>query len=116
MDRVNRVFLVQELDEDFSTLKDRVFTDYTKAIAYFKQLLGEFLLDAFHDSEEKDGARDLSVFFKTYDKLYFEIGGGETVTSVPEEFEKFKEDCNGIIRFGDFDSFVIVLKMIEEVM
>ena len=117
MERIDTRFLVQEVDNDFETGKDRVFANYERAAAYFKQLLGDFLLDAMNDSNEGEhGGKDLRTFFETYDNLYFEAGGGEKLTKIPTKIEEFRENCNGIIRFGDFDSFVITLKTIEEVM
>lgn len=117
MERIDTRFLVQEVDSDFETSKDRVFANYERAAAYFKQLLGEFLVDAMNDSNEReDGSKDLRTFFEVYDHLYLEAGGGEKVIEIPTKVEEFRENCNGIIRFGDFDGFVITLKTIEEVM
>lgn len=117
MERVDTRFLVQEVNNDFKTLKDRVFTNYERAISYFKQLLGEFLVDALNDSNEcEDGSKDLKTFFEIHDHLYLEAGGGEELVEIPTKVEEFRENCNGIIHFGDFDDFVITIKMIEEVM
>ena len=117
MERIDTRFLVQEVDSDFETLKDRVFTNYERAVGYFKQLLGEFLVDAMNDAiEREDGSKDLKTFFDVYDHLYLEAGGGEELVEIPTKVEEFRENCNGIIRFGDFDDFVITIKMIEEVM
>lgn len=117
MERIDTRFLVQEVDSDFETSKDRVFTNYERAAGYFKQLLGEFLVDAMNDAiEREDGSKNLTSFFDVYDHLYLEAGGGEEIIEIPTKVEEFRENCNGIIRFGDFDGFVITLKTIEEVM
>lgn len=117
MERIDTRFLVQEVDSDFETSKDRVFTNYERAAGYFKQLLGEFLVDAMDDAvEREDGSKNLTSFFDVYDHLYLEAGGGEEIIEIPTKVEEFRENCNGIIRFGDFDGFVITLKTIEEVM
>ena len=109
-------YLVQEIENDFETSKDRVFIDYGLAVNYFKQLLGEFLLDGFMDSDETvSGGRDLRNYFEIFKNLYFETGKNETITHLPASADDFKTKCDGNVAFGDFDIFVIRIKLIEEI-
>ena len=109
-------YLVQEVENDLETSKERVFTDYELAVNYFKQLLGEFLLDGFVDSDEThSGGRDLRTYFEVFKTLYFETGKNEAITHLPAYADDFKTECDGSAAFGDFDIFVIRIKLIEEI-
>lgn len=117
MDRINEKILVTVVDSDLDIQETKIFTTYERARAYFMELLGKELLYAFWDSEECDGGgRKLASFYSEVDKtLYFEAGGGEPLSRLPDTLKEFKENCNGYATFGDFEFSLIKIMIVEEV-
>lgn len=118
MDRINEKFLVTFVGSELELEDTKIFTSYERARAYFMELLGQEMINAFNDSENANeyGAKNLATYYsELFDTLYFESGGGETLTKLPETFEEFKEDCNSYAAFGDFSFFLIKIMIVKEV-
>lgn len=115
MTRVEKRYLVQKITDEYEVSKARVFIDYDRAVGYFKQLLGEYLLNAFETvAIGTADAKDLTDFFKENNRMFFEDGLGEHIETIPENAKMFNDVHYEKIVFGDFDGFTYQLITIDE--
>lgn len=116
MTRATERYLVYEINGEFETSNEVVFSNYAAAKNYFEQIIGKFFLAGFSDCSYNDdnGAKDIREYFSIYPNFYFESACGEKINSLPENADDFKNNCNSYVTFGDYTIWNVVMKKIKE--